>query len=219
MNKNLQELYKYGNMVIPLYFLQNYKEFNIELSEFVFLMYLYNKGDLITFNPSKFADEIGLSVKEIMSSISILCDKHLIEVKVIKSEKDITEEVISLELFFDKLSLIIIDNFSNKNVEKTDCFDYIQKEFGRNFSPVEIEIVRGWVDSGYNDELIKEAIREAVFNGVKSLRYIDTILNEWEKKGYKSREDVEKNKKVTRKIEDDEKVEEIFDYNWFEDDD
>ena len=36
-------------------------------------------------------------------------------------------------------------------------------------------------------------------NGVNSLRYIDSILNDWNKKGYKSREDVLKDRENYRK--------------------
>ena len=34
------EIFKNGNMVIPLYLLKNYKKFKLDLNEFVFLMYL-----------------------------------------------------------------------------------------------------------------------------------------------------------------------------------
>ena len=56
------------------------------------------------------------------------------------------------------------------------------------------------------------ALKEAVFNGVSNLRYIDKILYEWKKKGLNSKEDVENNrlqfqqKKVEKK--------ELFDYDW-----
>lgn len=38
-------------------------------------------------------------------------------------------------------------------------------------------------------------------------------------KGIKNKEDVDKNRNLHRKKEKEEPVEEIFDYNWFEDDD
>ena len=61
--------------------------------------------------------------------------------------------------------------------------------------------------------------RRLTFNGVNSLRYIDRILYNWEKGGIKTRADVEKNrKKRARNDEKEEVEEELFDYNWFEDD-
>ena len=71
-----------------------------------------------------------------------------------------------------------------------------------------------------NEELVKEAVREAVFKGVSNLRYIDKILYEQQKKGIKNKNDVEKNREAFRKKEKEEPVEEeLFDYNWFEDED
>ena len=51
MDKKLIELYKSGHMVIPLYLLKNYKDLKLDLDEFIFLMYLYNKGDKELFDP------------------------------------------------------------------------------------------------------------------------------------------------------------------------
>jgi len=47
--------------------------------------------------------------------------------------------------------------------------------------------------------LIKEALKEAVLNGVNNLKYIDKILYEWCKKGYKKAQDVHKKTKKQEK--------------------
>ena len=44
-SSKLIEIFKQGNMVIPLYLLQHYKDFKLKLDEFIFLMYLYNLGE------------------------------------------------------------------------------------------------------------------------------------------------------------------------------
>ena len=98
--------------------------------------------------------------------------------------------------------------------EDNTIFELIEKEFGRVLSPIEYEIIKAWHESHISDELIKEALKEAVFNGVNNLRYIDKILYEWQKKGIKNTEDVEKNRKAHKQKE--EKVE-VFEYNWLED--
>ena len=73
-----------------------------------------------------------------------------------------------------------------------------------------------------SEELIKEALKEATFNGVSNLRYIDKILYEWEKAGIKTKEDVLKNNKKRRiKSEEDSKKEidlDIMDWDWFDED-
>lgn len=219
MDKGLVQLFKCGNMVIPLYLFKNYKKFKIEFEDFVFLIYLYNLGDGALFNPKKISEETGYSLSEVMQFVSSLSNSNYIELKVVTGDKGIREDVVSLSKFFDKLSLILMDECVNKEEDSNSCFDLIEKEFGRTLSPMEYEIIKAWKENGNSDELIMEAVREATFNGVNSLRYIDRILYNWEKSGIKTRADVEKNrKKHLKREEKEEKEEELFDYNWFEDD-
>ena len=68
MNKvKLNDLVKDGNIVIPLYMLRLYKKYDLNLEEFVFLMYLYNKLYNGGFNPEKIASK--KIEKHILSSI------------------------------------------------------------------------------------------------------------------------------------------------------
>ena len=79
---------------------------------------------------------------------------------------------------------------------------------------MEYEIINGWLDLDYTEELIICALKEAIYNGTTSLRYIDRILLEWHKKGIKTKEDVEKNKIEFKKKKEKNKSEELFDYDW-----
>ena len=56
----------------------------------------------------------------------------------------------------------------------------------------------------------KEALKEAILNGVNNLKYIDRILYEWNKKGYKKPSDVVKKRQVKE-----EKID-LFDYDWLD---
>lgn len=221
-SSKLIEMYKDGNIIIPLYIYKNYKEFNIELIEFVFLMYLCSKGNKIVFDPSKFSSELNMSLEEIMELISKLNDKNLLKVDVIKNEKNIMEEVIDLDDFYSKLSLIMMDDINNeKSKEDSNVFEIIEKEFGRTLGPMEYEIIKAWLENGISDELITEALKEAIFNGVSNLRYIDKILYEWGKAGVKTKEDVEKRKlNRNRKIQKEEETKDIdldiMEWDWFD---
>ncbi|MHC5215229.1 DnaD domain protein [Enterococcus sp. LJL128] len=63
----------------------------------------------------------------------------------------------------------------------------IEKNFGRPLSPVEIEMVTSWqLTDNYSDDLILVALKEAVLNQAYSLKYMDRILLNWERKGIKS---------------------------------
>ena len=110
-----------------------------------------------------------------------------------------------------------MDSNSNDtdNNSKT-IFELIEREFGRVLSPMEYEIIKAWTENNISNELIEEAVKEAIFNGVTNHRYIDKILYEWQKKGIKNKHDVEENRQRFKK-EKPEKME-VFEYNWLEDD-
>lgn len=225
MNKSLCKVFSEGNISIPIYFIKNYKKFNLELDEFLFLMYLYNLGDNVLFNPGEFSDKLNVNLTEIMNYVGSLTDKGLIRVEVIKNDKGYMEEMIILDDFYNKLSLIIMDdvNESKSDSSKSDVFEIIEKEFGRTLSPIEIEIIRTWLDNNFSEDLIKEALKEATFNGVSNLRYIDKILYEWAKSGINTVEAVEekrkKRKASTKSIDKDSDIDlDTIEWNWFDED-
>ena len=216
----LISVFKQGHLVIPLFILQNYKKFDLKMDEFLFLMYLYNLGNSSIFNPGKFAEDLNMELTDVMGYIGTLTDKKLIRGEVVKNEKGLMEEVVLLDDFYNKLSLMTMEEVNQ--VQKSggsNIFEIIEKEFGRTLSPIEYEIIKAWLDGDMSEELIKEAIKEATFNGVSNLRYIDKILYEWGKLGIKSVADVETNRKKRSKEKDTADVDlDIVGWNWFDDD-
>ncbi len=213
------DILKEGNIVIPVYLLKNYKTLKLELNEFIFLMYIYNKGNNILFNPAKFSEDLGIDLEEVMTYVSSLGDKNYLKVDVVKNEKGLMEDIISIDDFYTKIALLFAEEVNESDNTKSNIFEKIEKEFGKTLSPMEYEIIKAWLDSNISEELISEALKEATFNGVSNLRYIDKILYEWGKKGIKTKEDVLKHKR--KRNNDRSKKEdidlEIMDWNWFED--
>lgn len=216
------DIFKQGHLVIPLYFLKIYKKLKLTLDEFIFLMYLYQLGDKSLFNPSKYEEDLQLGLAKVMEYIDALTDKKLIQVEVIKNEKGLMEEVVLLDGFYRRLSLSMVEESNEKSNYQSNIFEVVEKEFGRTLSPMEYEIIKAWLDNDINEELIKEAIKEATFNGVSNLRYIDKILYEWGKIGIKTVKDVESNRKrhiQKREEEADNNIDlDIVDWDWFDDD-
>lgn len=221
-SSKLIDVFKQGNIVIPIFMLQQYKNFKLKLEEFVFLMYLYNLGDKFLFDPGKFSKDLNLEMATVMNLIGELTDKHFIRVEVLKNDKGLMEEVILLEEFYNKLSIMMMEELNDVSDKgNSNIFEIIEKEFGRTLSPIEYEIIKAWLDNNMSEELIREAIKEATFNGVSNLRYIDKILYEWGKLGIKTAIDVENNRKkrnnVKEKNNDDIDMD-IVDWNWFDED-
>ena len=217
----LIDIFKQGHIVIPLFMLQHYKELKLEIGEFLFLMYLYNLGNKFIFDPSKFASDLNLDIKDVMNYIGTLSDKHFIRVEVMKNDKGLMEEMVLMDDFYSKLSLITMDEVNNvSSADNSNIYEIIEKEFGRTLSPMEYEIIRAWLDNDMSEELIQEAIKEATYNGVSNLRYIDKILYEWSKLGIKTAKDVSDNKKKRAKAKEEASSDvdmDIMDWDWFDD--
>lgn len=218
----LIDIFKQGHIVIPLFMLQHYKELKLEIGEFLFLMYLYNLGNKFIFDPSKFASDLNLDIKDVMNYIGALSDKHFIRVEVMKNDKGLMEEMVLMDDFYSKLSLITMDEVNNvSSADSSNIYEVIEKEFGRTLSPMEYEIIRAWLDNDMSEELIQEAIKEATYNGVSNLRYIDKILYEWSKLGIKTAKDVSDNRKKRAKAKEEASSDvdmDIMDWDWFDDD-
>ncbi len=211
----LNEMIKQGNIVLPLYLIQNMKALNINMNEFVFIMYLANFGVKSLFNPHKASEDFKLELVEIMSLVSSLSEKKLLTVTVEKNENSVREEFIDLDNFYNKFSNLVITNINEEPKSNVNIFEAVEKEFGRTLSPIEYEIIKAWIDSDTSDELILEALKEATMSGVSNLRYIDKILYEWGKKGFKNKNDIVsyRNKFKQEKKND----VEVFEYDWYED--
>ena len=164
------------------------------------------------FNPSLLSEQTGLSDTEVMETLDSLMKKKLIVLDSAKDSYNKSVEVINLDNFYN----IMMDSYTNniKTSKKDTIYDTYASEFDRKLTGMEYEIINNWFDAGYSEELILGALKEAVFNGVKNFRYIDKILLEWHKKGFKTMADVNKNLKLNKSDE----KKEIFDYNWLEED-
>ena len=80
---------------------------------------------------------------------------------------------------------------------------------------MEYELINNWIKKGISEDLILTALKEAIFNGTLTLRYIDSILSEWQRKGFKTSNDVslylKKKSAKEKKLENT-----LFDYNWLD---
>ena len=176
-------------------------------------MYFEDTSDK-TFDVNTITSNLSLNETEVLNAFNHLLELNLIKLDSSKDKANRRCEVISLEPMYN----ILLEEKENvrKEENKQNIFDMFQHELGRNISPMEYEIINAWLNKGFSEELVCGALKEAVYNGVSSLRYMDKILYEWQKKGYKKMSDVEEGLKERRKAK--EQSVELFDYNWLDDD-
>lgn len=210
MNKKFMDLLKIKNYVVPAYLFTNYSLLGVTDKELIILIYLINKEQPLICDYKKISEEMNIDKKDVMTCINNLKDKGLIEIKLDKNNESKLEEYIFLDLLFSKIFINFIDNEDNE--DKSNIYSLFEKELGRVMSPIEYELISGWINNGYSEELILEALKEAVFSGVTSFRYIDKILFEWNKKGIKNKDQAISSKKEYKSKKEDNT--DVPDYDW-----
>ncbi len=184
-------------------------KYELNITELLFLTY-YENDDTKEFDVTKLCEVLHVKETQIYEAFNHLLTLKLINLETRKDSNNRQSEVISLKPLYKEINEEKVNEEKNKSNET--IYDIFQRELGRALSNIEYEIITGWLDKDYPEELIKGALKEAVYNGVNSLRYIDRILFEWEKKGYKKLEDVEKGLK-----KNDDRDLDLFDYDWLSD--
>ena len=199
----LTDILKNEPFYVPNILFKNYRKLNITDSELIILIYLINADN--TFNPKQIAKDLNFKLNETMDLINSLIEKNIIKIDIVN--KKVREEIINLDELYNKLAFIVIDG---KEKKSNNLFDVFEKEFGRTLSPMDYEIISDW-QKDFDDKLILLALKEAVFNNVTNLRYIDKIIRDWSKKGIKTEEDVVNDRK---KFESKKSNKKLFDYDW-----
>ena len=192
----------------------------LSLTEFLVLMYLDNNYS-DSFEIELMSDSINLDAEICLESFNSLLMKGLVSLDSKMDENDKYKEYVSIDNIYK-----IVDLEEEKvTSEESEIFKVFEEELGRTLSQTELALINGWLMSGTKEELIISALKEAIFNGVTSFRYIDKIIYEWEKKGLKSAEEVNdylKNRRTERKKDNkiiDKREQEVLDYDWLNDDD
>lgn len=205
MIEKITNILKEKTLTIPSSLFYNYKKLKISDQDFIILIYLTNIEDN-TFNPASISSSLNIELNSVMNSINNLMMQGLLTLDTINTNG--IKEIVNLNKLYEKLALLL-NNDELK--EETNIYNMFEVELGRTISPSELAVIADWSDN-FNEEIIELALKEAIFNGVKNLRYIDTILKNWESQGIKTKDDVLNNKKKFE--EKKQNKPEIIDYDW-----
>ena len=200
--------------IIETVFLKESLKHNLSLNEFLVLMYFDNETEMI-FDVKKVAKAICISDKEVLNAFGSLLDKKLITLNSVKNENGKLADKVSLDNLYNGIK----DNAkkAEKDGKKQDLFTKFQESYGHSLSGMDYEIINAWLTNGFSEELILGALAEANYNGVSSLRYIDKILYEWQKKGFKKMDDVDNHlKNRSNKTEENLYETMVMEYNWLD---
>ena len=215
--EGLENVLRMKPIVLPRFLFNYYLRLGITAEELIILIFVIDEGDKVVYDPESISNSLGMDKYKVMELLNSLNEKKIISITVEKNSDGKSAEFISLDLLYSKIMGLIVDKKNeNKNLDNSDLFSVFESEFGRTISPMECQVIKGWVDDNFSHELILEALKEAIYNGATSLRYIETVLYTWRKKGYKTKQDIIASKDKMRESKKEEK--EVFYYDWLNDD-
>ncbi len=201
--------------------LENYKKLKIsenELAVIFMIDHLVTQG-----NPFITADllslKMSLDVKEIDALIADLLTRGFMEYATLNG-RTVTSLNPLKEKLFSNFALSVSKEAENKKAKEeilSNIYQSFEAELGRTLQPMEVSTIREWVDLGYSDEIIINALKEALAQGKKSIKSVDKVLLSWAK-----REELETEGKTTIKNNWNEDLEEtirIAKTPWLDDDD
>lgn len=176
-------------LVAETIFIKEALKLNLSLNEFLLLLYFDNSFDVV-FDIKVIAKTLNMKDDDVISAYGALMAKKLIKVKAEKDGFGKIRETVSLENFYNEIK----SDYKTQEKENTkvDIYSKFETEFGRTLSNMDYEIINAWIEHGFSEDLILEALKEAVYNGVLNLRYIDKVLYEWNRKGIKNPTDIKK---------------------------
>ncbi len=145
--------------------------------------------------PAKLSQFCQLSLTKIDEVLISLVDKHLL---------NRLNGSLDLKPLYKQLLDIKVEE-----VKDMDLVSIFEDAFGRSLSQREIEIIHSFKANGFSDMMIVDALNEAVKSGVINFRYIEKILDNWQRYGVKKRY-------APKKTTNQEFDQKIKDYKWWD---
>ncbi|WP_028561243.1 DnaD domain-containing protein [Paenibacillus pinihumi] len=187
-----------GGVYTPLLLLQTYHELGLTDTELLLLLQLmgFKQAEGVDFpTPEQLAERMGKTTQEIgqllrrlMKEGMLMIDEHRDPVSGMQYERYNWSGWMdqAVELYLSRARSGKQESASQAGTEEAppvsevNLYTLFEQEFGRPLSPMELDMISGWLDEDkFSDELIRFALKEAVFAGKLYFRYIDRILLEW----------------------------------------
>lgn len=175
-------------------------------------------------------DELGLSTSQQQVAIKKLEDAGIIKTKntyivgtqikckhfkLLENKENLKcdlEENLKSDLQKTYKSVNNNKTYNNTNnsyyINNIDLAEFFEENLGRTLAPIEFEKIKEW-QKDYKEEFIKEALKVSILNNKRNFNYINAILKNWKTDGYTSIKEIKQKNQEKEPIE-------LFDYNWFE---
>ncbi len=147
--------------------------------------------------PEKMVQYMNIDQETIKNLIASLIEKKLIAVEPFyNSTLGRWQNVFSFIPLWSRLTQIVLgdpsvltsaNEIAATSDEQGELYQSFEKEFGRPLSPLETDQLRTWLqDEQVPLELLQEALKRAVLRGALNFRYIDSILQDWQRRNIRT---------------------------------
>ncbi|MCS1351194.1 DnaD domain-containing protein [Mechercharimyces sp. CAU 1602] len=191
------QILEQGNVSVPALLISEYAQLGLSEGQVMLLIQLIHfkekEGNSFP-TVAELEGRMSVAADQIVGWLHTLIGEGFLTIEKSVDEQGLHSEQYHLLPLYQRLAEFILEREEKVGVseEKADyqsVFQLFEHEFGRPLSPMECETLAQWIDEdGYREDVIRVALREAVFCGKISFRYIDRILLEWQKKGINSAE-------------------------------
>ena len=191
-----------GQTSIANYLLDHFREVGMTTDQLLVFLQLRRYMDRGQKMPAAedIADHLGWDKQRVYQILHELIANKLMTITSVPDGQGQKQDAYDFRLLMEKLSQLAVQTTKKEvqtsaTTDRATVFNQIETEFGRPLSPLEMESINQWLDNDhYRPELIQLALKEAVLSQAYSLKYMDRILLNWEKKNLKTAAQVQREK-------------------------
>lgn len=189
-----------GAVSIPMLLLTTYAKLDLTEAEAMLILHLisFSERDKKEFpTPEELTDRMSLPEDQVTNMLQKLMKEGFIDIdELTDSISGILYERYNLEGLWRQLAIVWSMEWKKKPADtvktpdkpdqaatkETSIYGLFEKEFARPLTPMEMETINNWLDRDqYPLDLIRMALKEAVFAGKLHFRYIDRTLLDWKR--------------------------------------
>lgn len=186
---NYSQQFREGHLILPAAILFHLQELFPAIDDFLIWQFFFyqNSSNLESLAPSEIAQATGKTVAQVNQAIENLQEAGLLEFKTISIAGEI-EMIFDAFPALERLDELLIAKQQPEQIPlvndlKTLVGDF-ERELGRLLSPFEIEDLQKTIEEDkVSVELVRAALKEAVFNNKTNWKYIQAILRNWRREG------------------------------------
>lgn len=174
---NIGKLIKSKTISFNEVLIKNYVKLNLNETEAMILMILYNLQDdgNSYLSIKQLVNKVTLSEETLSDYVMLLVQKGMIEILIAEDGS----ETFNLDQIIDKLGMVLNNNKTDeydRRIITNEIISFSEKMFTKSLSPSDLMVINDWVSSEYEMEDIKRAILETTKINKQSLKYADAIL-------------------------------------------